>query len=113
MNLADIPAYTQVAVALGGLLLAVLAWLRSTAKKSAVVIADLATEGVKKVGEGVAILTKIDIKVDHIDQRMKEVKTEMVEVQKFMNVAARDSTELHMKIENHEGRLNKLESRES
>jgi hypothetical protein len=112
MNLSDIPAYTQVAIALGGLVIAVLAWLRSTAKKSAVVIADLASEGVKKVSEGVAILTKIDIKVDHIDQKLKEVKSEMVEVQAFMSTSSRDRTELHVRVEDHERRLTTLEGRE-
>ncbi len=112
MLLSDISAYTQVAVALGGLLIAVLAWLRSTAKKSAVVIADLAAEGVKKITEGVSILTKIDLKVDHIDQRLKEVKSEMVEVQAFMNSSSRERAELQIRVEDHERRLTTLEGRE-
>lgn len=111
MNIGDIPIYTQALLGIGAVLIAILTWLRSTAKKSAVVIADLASEGVKKVSEGVAILTKIDIKVDHIDQRLKEVKTEMVEVQAFMNASARDRTQLHVRIEDHERRLTTLEGR--
>jgi TolA-binding protein len=112
MNLSDIPVYTQALFGIGAILIAILTWLRSTAKKSAVVIADLAAEGVKKVTEGVAILTKIDLKVDHIDQRLKEVKGEMVEVQAFMNASQRDRTELHVRVEDHERRIATLEGRE-
>ena len=112
MNIGDIPAYTQALFGIGAVLIAILAWLRSTARKSAVVIADLAAEGVKKVTEGVAILTKIDIKVDNIEHKIREVKSEMVEVQAFMNTSLRDRTQLHDKIESHERRLATLEGRE-
>ncbi len=107
--ISDVPLYTQAAFALGGLLIAVLAWLRSTAKKSAGVISEIATEGIKKMSEGVAILTKIDIKVDHIDQRLKEVKSEMLEVQAFMNASQRDRADLHVRVEDHERRIAHLE----
>lgn len=112
MNLTDVPALVKALIAIGALLIAILAWLRNATRKSARILADLATEGVKKVTEGVAILTKIDLKVDHIDQRLKEVKSEMVEVQTFMSSSQRDRAELRLKVEDHERRLTTLEGRE-
>jgi hypothetical protein len=116
MNLSDLTAYFNAAGIIGAALIAGFALvgraIKKTTKAGSLILTDLATEGVKKVTEGVAILTKIDLKVDHIDQRMKEVKTEMVEVQAFMTSSARDRTELHVRVEDHERRLTTLEGRE-
>lgn len=109
----DLSELTQILIAVGTLTTTLFVWIRSAAKNSAKLLAEVATEGVKKVTEGVAILTKIDIKVDHIDQRLKEVKSEMVEVQSFMTAAARDSTNLHVRIEDHEKRLTIIETKEN
>jgi hypothetical protein len=116
MNLADFTAYFNAAGIISAAVIAGFALIGRTIKKTtkagSVILTDLATEGVKKVTEGVAILTKIDLKVDNIEHKMREVKTEMVEVQAFMNASARDRTELHVRVENHERRLTTLEGRE-
>lgn len=112
MNLSDIPEITQALIAIGALLIAIFSWLRAATKKSARLLTDIATKGVEKVTEGVAILTMIDLKVDHIDQRLKEVKSEMVEVQTFISSSQRDRAELRLKVEDHERRLTTLEGRE-
>lgn len=116
MNLNDIPAYITAAGIIGGALASVALFIgrgiKKTTKAGSAVLTDLATEGVKKVTEGVAILTKIDLKVDNIEHKMQEVKTEMVEVQAFMNASSRDRTQLHLRVEDHERRLTTLEGRE-
>jgi hypothetical protein len=116
MNLNDIPAYITAAGIIGGALVSVALLIgrgiKKTTKAGSLILTDLATEGVRKVTEGVAILTKIDLKVDNIEHKMREVKAEMVEVQAFMNSSARDRTELHVRIEDHERRLTTLEGRE-
>jgi hypothetical protein len=116
MNLNDIPAYITAAGIIGGALVSVALFIgrgiKKTTKAGSLILTDLATEGVRKVTEGVAILTKIDVKVDNIEHKMREVKAEMVEVQAFMNSSARDRTELHVRIEDHERRLTTLEGRE-
>jgi hypothetical protein len=116
MNLTDFTAYFNAAGIISAALIAGFALIgrtiRKTTKAGSAILTELATEGVKKVTEGVAILTKIDLKVDNIEHKMHEVKSEMVEVQAFMNTTARDSSKLHVRIEDHERRLTTLEGRE-
>ena len=116
MNLNDLTAYFNAAGIISAALITGFALLGRTIKKTtkagSLILTELATEGVKKVTEGVAILTKIDLKVDNIEHKMREVKTEMVEVQAFMNSSQRDRTELHVRVEDHERRLTTLEGRE-
>lgn len=116
MNLSDIPNYITAATIVSGALVSAALFIgravKKTTKAGSAILTDLATEGVKKVTEGVAILTKIDLKVDNIEHKMQEVKSEMVEVQAFMNASSRDRTQLHVRIEDHERRLTTLEGRE-
>ena len=116
MNLSDVPAYVTAATIISGALVSVALFvgkgIKKTTKAGSAILTELATEGVKKVTEGVSILTKIDLKVDHIDQRLKEVKSEMVEVQAFMISSSRDRAELQIRVEDHERRLTTLEGRE-
>jgi hypothetical protein len=116
MNFSDIPTYITAAGIIGGALASVALFIgqgiKKTTKAGSAILTDLATEGVKKVTEGVAILTTINLKVDNIEHKMHEVKTEMGEVQAFMNSSQRDRTELHVRVGDLERRLTTLEGRD-
>lgn len=116
MNLTDLATYFNAAGIIAAALIAGFALLgraiKKTTKAGSAILTALAAEGVKKVTEGVAILTKINLKVDNIEHKMREVKTEMSEVQEFINTSVRDRTQLHVRMEDHERRITTLEGRE-
>lgn len=98
MELTDIPLIVQALGAIGAIGVPFAVWLRKTAR-----------EGVEVLSNGCSILTKIFIKVEDIDRRLSELRSEMIEVQNFMHNSQRDRATLHLEIEDLKRRIADLE----